>query len=121
MKLKKELIVDKTMLPEPFTGDLETANLVCLKLNPGKSNDDALFKRHRRLLELTQQTLKHQLGYSMWFEEIKTDKGKLHPEYKWWRSHTKSLYFAEHFAGGHEKRGCTNVQPLGFQCSGRET
>ena len=29
--------------------------------------------------------------------------------------------FAEHFAGGHEKRGCTFVQPLGFQCSGRET
>ena len=87
----EELRVDQTMLPEPFTGDLETANLVCLNLNPGKSNDDALFKHHRRLLELTQQTLKHQLGYSMWFEEIKTDKGKLHPGCKWWRSHTQSL------------------------------
>ena len=96
----EKLMVDTELLPEPFTGDLKTAKVVCLNLNPGISDEDKLFKGNTRLLELTQKTLRHQLGYSMWFDEIK--EGEIeHPGCKWWRSHTKML--REKLAGGNGK------------------
>ena len=39
----------------------------------------------------------------MWFEEITTDKGQLHPGCKWWESHTKML--RQKLAGGTGKNG----------------
>ena len=99
----ENLKVDKGMLPEPFTGDLETCEVVCLNLNPGISDGDELFKGNQQLLDLTQKTLRHQLGYSMWFEEIRDSNGELHPGCKWWNARTKSL--RKKLAGGTGKNG----------------
>ena len=97
----ERLTVDTELLPEPFTGDLKTAKIVCLNLNPGISDADERFKGNPRLLELTQKTLRNQLGYSMWFDEIKDDNENPHPGCKWWKSHTKML--REKLAGGNGK------------------
>lgn len=86
-----ELKVDTELLPEPFTGDIETCKVVILNLNPGISDGDELFKGNQQLLDLTQKTLKHQLGHSMWFDEIRDSNGELHPGCKWWKSRTKTL------------------------------
>lgn len=96
----EKLMVDTELLPEPFTGNFKNCKVVCLNLNPGISDEDKLFKGNPRLLELTQKTLRHQLGYSMWFDEIKEGKME-HPGCKWWRSHTKML--RKKLAGGNGK------------------
>ena len=83
--------VDISMLPEPYSGNLNS-NVVCLNLNPGISKCDACFRFNKQLLDLTQKTLRHKIDHSMWFDEdIRCQLGGLHEGCKWWKDKTEKL------------------------------
>lgn len=83
--------IDISNLPEPYTGNIDS-NVVCLNLNPGISKCNPCFRFDKLFLDLTQETLRHQIDHSFWIEDdIKCKLGGLHEGCVWWRNKTKEL------------------------------
>lgn len=82
--------IDLNDLPEPYCGNIDS-NVVCLNLNPGLNKCGACFYGNQRFLELTKATLDHRIDHSMWFDEIKCEKGINHDGCNWWMKRTRKL------------------------------
>lgn len=93
-KHKGKYIIDPKILPEPFWGDLENANVYILSGNPGLGDDEIVFNDNPDLVEATRRSITQNDPYIVWLDPAKPpikNGEKIHNGHDYWIKKTKVL------------------------------
>ena len=87
---EKKKVIERS-IPEPFIGNLESARVVLLGLNPGHSDDDAKNHSDPEFQKAMFQNLRHELQEYPFYPLNPASKFKESGAGRWWRARTREL------------------------------